>query len=335
MGAKAISKILPNVKIVMHETNEQYLKYAKLGDGRAEYNPDNTTIHINLSKATKTTVPHEIFHAVLMEKVKSDPAIARAAEQMVLSVQKLVPKDSDLGKRIEAFAAGYKGSEFQNEERLAELVGILSSEYRQLDRPSKNIVVEFLKGIAKKFGIEIGNDFGAKDADVIDLLNVISRKTRTGEVITEADVKTLEELDNGTNPIGSPTTIVKPSGKQQVDEIVFKDTYKNSLVNQEKKVDVDALIDEIVEKDQKVWFWVADQLGIDEEMGIDGGPSFAHQNPNDIWASSMSVKGIENNISKTDYLFVISGSPTVSKLFNKSAYDFLCLLYTSPSPRDS
>ena len=323
MGAKALSKILPNVKIVMHETNEQYLKYAKLGDGRAEYNPDNTTIHINLSKATKTTVPHEIFHAVLMEKVKSDPAIARAAEQMVLSVQKLVPKDSDLGKRIEAFAAGYKGSEFQNEERLAELVGILSSEYRQLDRPSKNIVVEFLKGIAKKFGIEIGNDFGAKDADVIDLLNVISRKTRTGEVITEADVKTLEELDNGTNPIGSPTTIVKPSGKQQLDEIVFKDTYKNSLVNQEKKVDVDALIDEIVEKDQKVWFWVADQLGIDEEMGIDGGPSFAHQNPNDIWASSMSVKGIENNISKTDYLFVISGSPTVSKLFNKSAYDFL------------
>ena len=34
----------------MHETNEQYLKFAKLGDGRAEYNPDNTTIHINLSK---------------------------------------------------------------------------------------------------------------------------------------------------------------------------------------------------------------------------------------------------------------------------------------------
>ena len=322
LSAKAISKILPKVKIVMHETNEQYLKYAKLGEGRAEYNPDNTTIHINLSKATKTTVPHEIFHAVLMEKVKSDPAIARAAEQMVLSVQKIVSKDSDLGQRIEKFAKSYEG-EFQNEERLAELVGILSSEYRQLDKPSKNVIIKFLKGIARKFGIDIGSDFGTKDADVIDLLNVISRKTRTGEVITEADVKTLEELDNGTNPIGSPTTIVKPSGKQQVDEIVFKDTYKNSLVSQEKKVDFDALIDEIVEKDQKVWFWVADQLGIDEEMGIDGGPSFAHQNPNDIWASSMAVKGIENNISKTDYLFIISGSPTVSKLFNKSAYDFL------------
>ena len=217
LGAKAISKVLPNVRIVMHETNEQYLKYAKLGDGRAEYNPDNTTIHINLSKATKTTVPHEIFHAVLMEKVKTDPAIARAAEQMVLSVQKVVPKDSALGKRIEAFAQGYEG-EFQNEERLAELVGILSSEYRQLDKPSKNVIVEFLKSIARKFGIEIGNDFGARDADVIDLLNVISRKTRKGEVIEESDIATLEELDTEQGTEGEVGTLRIPQQKIEVIE---------------------------------------------------------------------------------------------------------------------
>ena len=192
LGAKAISKVLPNVKIVIHQTNDQYLKYAKLGEGRAEYNPENTTIHINLSKATNTTVPHEIFHAVLMEKVKTDPAIAKAAERMVLSVQKVVPKDSELGKRIEAFAKQYEG-QFQNEERLAELVGILSSEYRQLDKPSKNIIVEFLKSIAKKFSIDIGVDFGKEDADVIDLLNVISRKTKGGEVIEESDIQSLEQ----------------------------------------------------------------------------------------------------------------------------------------------
>ena len=196
LGAKAISKVLPNVKIVMHQTNDQYLKYAKLGEGRAEYNPENTTIHINLSKATNTTVPHEIFHAVLMEKVKTDPAIAKAAERMVLSVQKVVPKDSELGKRIEAFAKQYEG-QFQNEERLAELVGILSSEYRQLDKPSKNIIVEFLKSIAKKFSIDIGVDFGKEDADVIDLLNVISRKTKGGEVIEESDIQSLEQGEKG------------------------------------------------------------------------------------------------------------------------------------------
>ena len=318
LGAKAIAKVLPKVRIVMHETNEQYLKYAKLGDGRAEYNPDNTTIHINLSKATKTTVPHEIFHAVLMEKVKTDPAIARAAEQMVLSVQKVVPKDSALGQRIEAFAQGYEG-EFQNEERLAELVGILSSEYRQLDKPSKNVIIEFLKGIARKFGIDIGSDFGAKDADVIDLLNVISRKTRTGEVIEESDIATLEELDNGTNPIGNPTTIVRPKGKQQ--KLEFKDSYPLSLVNSANKIDIDALIDEVVDNKQQVWFWVADQLGLDAEMDIDAGPSFALQEEGKIWASSMPVNQIETNIEQAEYIFIISGSPQKSMLFNKKVYD--------------
>jgi len=217
LGARAIAKVLPNVRIVMHETNEQYLKYAKLGDGRAEYNPDNTTIHINLSKATKTTVPHEIFHAVLMEKIKTDPAIAKAAEQMVLSVQKVLPKDSELGKRIEKFAQTYEG-EFQNEERLAELVGILSSEYRQLDRPSKNVIIEFLKSIARKFGINIGSDFGTKDADVIDLLNVISRKTRTGEVIEEADISTLEEINKEQGTEGEVGTVRIPQQKIEVIE---------------------------------------------------------------------------------------------------------------------
>ena len=196
LAAKSISKVLPNVKIVLHETNDEYLKYAKLGDGRAEYNPNNTTIHVNLSKATKTTVPHEIFHAVLMDKIKSDPDIAIASEKMVSSVLKVLPKDSDISKRIEAFVKSYEG-ELQNEERLAELVGILSSEYRQLNRPSKNIIVDFLKSIAKKFGIKLGSDFGEKDSDVVDLLNVISRKTRTGEVIEESDIQTLEQEEQG------------------------------------------------------------------------------------------------------------------------------------------
>ena len=225
LAAKSISKVLPNVKIILHETNEDYLKYAKLGDGRAEYNPNNTTIHVNLSKATKTTVPHEIFHAVLMDKIKSDPDIAIASEKMVSSVLKVLPKDSDISKRIEAFAKSYEG-ELQNEERLAELVGILSSEYRQLNRPSKNIIVDFLKSIAKKFGIKLGSDFGAKDSDVVDLLNVISRKTRTGEVIEESDIQTLEKEGQDSKV----TEEVKVSSRQQLADELIKTASKASSV---------------------------------------------------------------------------------------------------------
>ena len=225
LAAKSISKVLPNVKIILHETNEDYLKYAKLGDGRAEYNHNNTTIHVNLSKATKTTVPHEIFHAVLMDKIKSDPDIAIASEKMVSSVLKVLPKDSDISKRIEAFAKSYEG-ELQNEERLAELVGILSSEYRQLNRPSKNIIVDFLKSIAKKFGIKLGSDFGAKDSDVVDLLNVISRKTRTGEVIEESDIQTLEKEGQDSKV----TEEVKVSSRQQLADELIKTASKASSV---------------------------------------------------------------------------------------------------------
>ena len=209
LGAKAIAKVAPNVRIVLHESNEQYLKYARNGEGRGEYNPNSKVIHINLTEATKSTVPHEIFHAVLMEKIGSEPAIARAAESMVASVRKTLKDDSDLAVRIDKFAAQYVEQDengnpildkngktiplsLQNEEKLAELVGILSSEYgRKLSKPTKNAIVLWVKDLARKFGIKIGSDFGRNDSDVIDLLNTIAGKTRTGEEITEEDVKIL------------------------------------------------------------------------------------------------------------------------------------------------
>jgi len=67
----------------------------------------------------------------------------------------------------------------------------------------------------------------------------------------------------------------------------------------------------------------ADQLGIGEVNGmpIDGGPSFPFaQEGNVVWASGKSIKALEQQL-KGDYIFIISGSPTRSKLFNKSVYD--------------
>jgi len=197
MGAKAISKILPNVRIVLHESNDEYLKFAKYGKGRAEYNPSNEVIHVNLSEATKSTVPHEIFHAVLISKIKEDSAIAKTAETMMLSVRKSLANNSKLAKEIDDFAASYTGdqAQFQNEERLAELIGIISSAdvFKELSKPTKNIIVQWVKDIAKRFGIKIGSDFGKNDSDVIDLLNTIARKTKTGEVIDESDIKIISK----------------------------------------------------------------------------------------------------------------------------------------------
>ena len=215
MGAKAISKVLPDVRIVLHESNDEYLKFDK--EGQPGTFVDNA-IHINLSKANVRTIPHEIFHAVFINKVKTDAAAAKAAEKMMLSVRKTLEDGSALAKRIDSFAAQYTEGleEFQNEERLAELVGILSSEYKNLNKPAKNKVIQFLKNFAKRFGIDLDSDFGKTDESVIDLLNTISRKVRKGEVIEEADISLLEQIPYSEGEVVTPVEgDMKPQGRKQ------------------------------------------------------------------------------------------------------------------------
>lgn len=195
-AAIAVSKVIPETKIILHESNDQYLKYATQGPGRAEFNPSDNVIHVNLTEATKSTIPHEVFHAVFLNKVKTDKAAFKFADKMVSSVRRTLSSDNELAVAIDKFAARYTGeqAQFQNEERLAELVGLLSSKefgYTKLSKSAKRSVIDFFKSIAKKFGIKLGSDFGSTDSSVIDLINTISRKTAEGEVITEEDVKIL------------------------------------------------------------------------------------------------------------------------------------------------
>ena len=194
-GAKAVSKILPKTRIILHETTEEFEKFA--APGRGEYDPNADVIHVNLENALVTTVPHEIFHAVFLNKVKTDPAAAQLAETMMKSVRKALPATSELAKRIDTFAESYTDvAELQNEERLAELIGILSSEYKTLSKPNKNKVVKFIENLARQIGVDLKiSEFTKTDEDVIDLLNTLAGKVATGEELVEGDVQTLEELD--------------------------------------------------------------------------------------------------------------------------------------------
>tara|TARA_R110001592_G_scaffold211857_1_gene463914 strand:+ start:4704 stop:12263 length:7560 start_codon:yes stop_codon:yes gene_type:complete len=317
-GAKAISKLLPKTRIILHETTEEFEKFA--APGRAQYNTSADVIHVNLEQASITTVPHEIFHAVFLNKVKTDPAAAKLAETMVKSVRKALPATSELAIRIDKFADKYKNKpNIQNEERLAELIGIMASEdaYRKLSKPNKNKVVRFIESLARQLGLDLKiSEFTKTDEDVIDLLNTLAGKVATGEELVEGDVEILED---GTNPIGEPTEIRVPEPRQQID---FKESYPLSLVTKDKSVDLLSLIKEINTNKQKVWFWVADQLGLGEYNGVelDAGPSFALEGEA-VWASSKSTKDIQKNVDKADYLFIISGSPQKSLLFNKKVYD--------------
>ena len=67
-------------------------------------NTKENIIHINLDKARVTTVPHEIFHSVLISKLQTEPAIAKAAVTMMEAVRKSLPKNSAIVQRIDKFS---------------------------------------------------------------------------------------------------------------------------------------------------------------------------------------------------------------------------------------
>ena len=208
-SAKSIAKLLDKTKIVLHESQEEYTKYTGLKN-RGYYDTKSDIIHINLTNASLSTVPHEVFHAVFLNKLKTDAKAREMAIKMVESVKKTLPKTSKLYKEIDAFSKAYTGEEaqFQEEEFIAELIGLMSSQefknYKQLKAPAKYAIVEFLKKIAKKFGIKLGSNFGKDDQSVIDFINVLATKTVTGEEITEQDVEILQvEEQGGSGQVGT------------------------------------------------------------------------------------------------------------------------------------
>lgn len=135
------------------------------------------------------------------------------------------------------------------------------------------------------------------------------------EVINQSPL----QLNNTDKVKGTPVK-VNPNG------------HNLSFVKEEDLIDIDALIKDIEAKGETVWFWVADQLGrgyyMDSKTGekhyLDAGPSYAldpkNRKKNVIWASGVKEKTLNKNIKKADYIFIISGSPEKSKLFNKAVF---------------
>ena len=207
-AAVSLKKQFPDVKIVLHETEGQYKRFAGKR-ARGTYLGNDKTIHINLSIADLETMGHEVFHAILLETVKNDPNAVIVSRKMLDSIKKVVDPNSKLAERIDKFVAKYADAPIvQDEEYLAELMGILSAEYTTLDKPAQNAIKEFLRklakliGIDKKFGLDeyFGPEFLKTDAEVIDLLNTVSRKVSQGAFIEASDVAVIDKIRKKSTP---------------------------------------------------------------------------------------------------------------------------------------
>jgi hypothetical protein len=311
----ALSKA--GVKVFVHKTTDEYNQAiadatgvtkeeidAETGASRGEYITGKKEIHLNLEIADEKTVFHEAFHAVVEngQMPKSD------IEEIADAIKKGT-KDKKLIERADSLSQMYEEGEV-NEEFLSEFVGILSSE-EVMAKPK--LMQKIIAIISKR--LKMKNVYTKRQGH-IDFINDLSTKLRRGEDVS--DVTTT----------GISTTINKPKRKAQ--KVEHTGDYDLSHVKKEDIIDIDSLIDEIAESGQKVWFWVADQLGrgmyydnvLNGEHYLDAGPSYAldpkNREENKIWATGIAKKSAERYVEENDYIFIVSGSPDKSKLFNKN-----------------
>lgn len=188
-AAKAIAKVLPNVKIIVHATPEAFVEATKDMDGRLSegglYDQQTGQIHINLERANNRTVAHEVFHALILSRVNSDVEAQRLTRSMIKSVLKSIKKaegTTELISYLEEFESNYDEN-IKNEEKLAELFGVLADNYKAFPPASKNIIVRFLNRLAKALGLK-----EMTDREAIEFMNTLSRKVETGQEIEVSEV---------------------------------------------------------------------------------------------------------------------------------------------------
>ena len=234
---KALDKILPGVEFIVHETKEAYNK--AVGDNSSgtyimSSNGDRV-IHINKQNANGRTVAHEVFHAVILDKIKGEKAVQEITARMVDAVYKTA--SPELRAELDAFAARYSDKTIRDEERLAELLGIIADGYPKMSQINKGIVKRWLEALAKMFGRK-----PFTDNEVIDLLNTLARKVSTGEVISEADVKILgpsketikRDVKRFQNDFVDPVSGIEFVYDKNTD--TFKDLEKEGYITKNKSI---------------------------------------------------------------------------------------------------
>ena len=184
---KAIAKVSPKTTIVVHKTAKDYKnsgKNRKQNEG-GEYDIEKDTIHINLESANERTVAHELFHALLLNKGMNDKQAKSVTDNMLKAVKKTA--SPELLARLEEFSGRYE-SALQSEESIAELFGILAAGYPTLPKPTQNIIKRWLDKLAKLFGLKMFTD-----NEVVDMLNVVSKKIKEGVEISEKELKPIRK----------------------------------------------------------------------------------------------------------------------------------------------
>jgi hypothetical protein len=347
---KALNKLTPNISFTIHATEDSWnqLKDQMLSDGTdisgmdGFYDPNTNQVHLNYPLMKElgrlNTGFHEGYHPLTNALFDSRPDLRNSMfNQLVLMANdnQLSKEFRDQVKEVLDFGDQYRGEYGANsvmDESIVEFLSRVSSGQIAIDGNNKSLLAhikQFLNNLAEmlNIGVMIGNKEYTVD-NLLDFARSVDFAFKQG-VEVDFNQRNIPITDNLISN-GYTTNLSKSTIYPSMPLVEMKEEYPLSFVKESDLIDIDSFIDQAKKDGKNIWFWVADQLGrgyyfddvIDGQHYLDAGPSFAldpeNRDNNIIWASGMKENALNNKIKASDYIFIISGSPQRSKLFNKS-----------------
>ena len=186
----AIKQLFPEVRVLVHSNSDTFMDETGAQDASGIFDSEKNVIHIDLSSANFDTVGEEVFHAILVNRLKTDDRVKAAVDEMISSVRKSTNKK--VSKQLDRLTKQYEGKE-RNEEYMAKLFGILSENYNSFTYKAKNAIKDFIRKIANIFNLPINATL--RDEQVFNFMNTLARKVGEGEVVVEQDVEILDTVE--------------------------------------------------------------------------------------------------------------------------------------------
>lgn len=196
-----LKSVLPNFDIIVHGNEESYNRamidfngqQGSAGNFSYSKNKEVGRIDINLNKANRRTVAHEVAHGIMLKAFGDNAKLFKDFRDKISTVLK-----ESTDKELNDFAnrQGVYSKENTYEEYLAELTGMLVNKEAKLSTSILQKIASIINDIVNKITNGAFTPFqNIKNiTQVVDFFNDISISISKGEIIDIKNIKTQEEL---------------------------------------------------------------------------------------------------------------------------------------------
>ena len=195
-AVKTLKSIFPNFDMVVHTDEGSYNAAVQKEQGQTGTSGNFSVrrnsqgkivggrIDINLSKATTTTVAHEVAHSVLLKTFGDNPKLFKEFRDSISKVLK-----GDTNKALTDFANQYD-EEVSHEEYLVQLTALIEQEKENISPTTYQKIAALINKFVSNITagkIKVFEDI-KNTKDLIDFLNITASSIRGGEEISVSGI---------------------------------------------------------------------------------------------------------------------------------------------------